>query len=385
MDRIETVKIERSAFGGYGIGKIDGKTLFVDYAIPGDTVKIKITESRKNLDFAEILEIISVSPARIKPECPNFGICGGCSYLCTDYKSEIEIKKRIVADSISRTGKINFDKIPEIEIISSERFHYRSRVKVQHKGVSGFFRKNSNEVIEFPENGCVLLDKRIIEHIKGLKKIPSDGEFHVAVDHKGKVYNSITGDTEISEFENGITYKRNITGFFQSNIFLRSRMMDKVLEYCSPSSQKKLLDIGCGGGFFSLYLAKYCKSVTGIDVSSESINYAIQNAENNIIKNTDFINSRISSLKIQAFELIIADPPRSGIEKNDMKSILKTGASKIVYVSCDPATFSRDTQVLSGNGYRLNRICMIDMFPGTYHIELIGEFISENGRKVSLL
>jgi 23S rRNA (uracil1939-C5)-methyltransferase len=366
--------IQKPAYGGYGLGFYNGKACFVQYAVPGDELTAEIYKEKKDYSFGRIIKLINRSEHRTEPECPNFGICGGCDYLNIDYDTELRFKKEILIETLKRS-RIDEKNIPEISVVSAGRFHYRSHASIKSsKSTFGFFEKESNQIAGFPETGCLLLAEELLQKLDTLPKFGS--EIKIACSGKSGCISSFDENGKIVENECGINYERDISLFFQSNKYLRKRMIEIVSEYTAINSSKSFIDIGCGVGFFTLYLVKSAKKAFGIDISKESISWAKRNAKLNGITNASFRTmpaSQIGSLN-ERFEAVIADPPRPGLSSKAREAVKSMSPDRIVYVSCDPATFARDARDFTGSGYKLERLTMIDMFPGTHHIETISLF-----------
>jgi len=366
------VRIEKSAFGGCGLAFHEKCALFIPFTIPGELVEITDPIFKKDAGFAGLISVIEPSPYRIDPECPSFGKCGGCDYLHMSYGKELLEKKSVVEDALIRIGKFPKESIPEIDTISDNRFHYRSHAtaKISSEGLAGFFAKDSHNIIPFPPQGCLLLDRKLSS---ALMQHPDGEEIKGAVDRNNDVHLSTGRVVIISERESGFTFERNLFAFFQANRFLRSRMIEQVLEYAALTEELTVLDIGCGGGFFTLPAASQCRNAKGIDISRESIDAARKNAGNNSIRNVTFEtkpDDRISPRGDRA-DIVIADPPRAGLSSTTKSSLIAMSPQRIVYISCNVTTLARDLKEFCSQGYHLSRFTMIDMFPGTLHIEAI--------------
>ncbi len=373
---ISDIEILKNTYGGSGLGFINGKAVFVPGTCSGEIVKAEITEEKKDYSTAKIIEIIKKSADRIEPQCPNFMICGGCSYLHLNYESELIIKKEIIIDSLKRIGRFHESVIPEIDTISSERLNYRSHARINYeKGCPGFRSRESNEHINLPVNGCILLDDKINGASFNFK--PADGELRIAADCHGNIFNSETSEI-ILENDGGLFFEREISLFYQANRFLRNMMLERVSSLSGISSADDFLDIDCGVGFFTFYLAKIAHRGFGIDINKKSILLADKNRNLNKIFNVEFKSlpsSNIHSLRFKP-KTVIIDPPRSGIDKITRQTITSLKAENLIYVSCNPATFSRDAADFVKAGYKLKSLSLIDMFPCTHHIEVISKFIS---------
>ena len=370
------LKIEKAVYEGYGLGFHEGKAVFVPYSVPGDEAEVGIIKDHKDHCFGRIINLIIPSGERVKPECPNFGICGGCDYLNITYDKEISLKKQIVEDSLARIGRMPEERIPEIFVLRAGRFHYRSHADIKcDKGEFGFYEKNSNTLAPFPSEGCILLSRPIIER---LSRIDCAGrnQLKIAASHNKECVTSADNPAIVHESENGIKYDRDISCFFQANAFLRQKMLATAGEYAALTPDDAFLDIGCGSGFFTLYLSRFAKSGAGIDIDSTAIKWARRNAKQNNCGNVKFSVQSDSDLLSGStkYTVIIADPPRPGLSKKSRTAITEIRPERIVYVSCNPATFARDSADFISSGYSLNNLTLIDMFPATYHIEIIGLF-----------
>lgn len=373
------ISITDTTFGGSGIGRIEGKVYFVDYSVPGDTLIVESFKDRKSFSYAKIKEIVKPSGFRIEPSCPNFGLCGGCSYLNVDYDREIEFKLNILKGLLHRPGGLDEKDLPQINIEKSDRYGYRSHSLIKSEGDGfGLFKKRTNDVVPFPEIGCGILSPDLNSRIKQLDYKKINYEMRIAIDRTGNfLYEKSDAPGLIEESECGITYKREINGFFQANRFLRSRMLEIVKEYSDLTIKDNFIDIGCGCGFFTLYLARDAAAGYGFDVDKKGIDHAEKNAVLNSIDNVKFFaisSSEIHPHKVKAASVIV-DPPRMGLTKKTRQTINAMNPDKIIYVSCNPSTYARDIRDFISRGYKLDRLTMIDMFPGTHHIEIITRLV----------
>ncbi|HPV42774.1 MAG TPA: class I SAM-dependent RNA methyltransferase [Spirochaetota bacterium] len=377
-DTIE-IRMERAIYGGYCLGRHNGKAVMVLYAVPGETVAAIITEERKDFCFASLTSIIGADPRRCMPDCPHFTRCGGCSYLHVSYDTELEFKKTILEDSLTRIAGFSRDEFPEIAVINADRYGYRSHATIKvRQGIPGFYRKGSNDFVPVGESGCLLLAAPLNGWMRDNTPIPDD--CRIAFDASSSVIASFHADAVVVDNAGGLEYSRAISSFFQANRLLRDRMLETVIRFADMGGAGTFLDIGCGVGFFSLALAGDAKLGTGIDISGENIRWARHNAARNAIQNVEFIAmpaNRIHPGRMHA-DVVVADPPRAGLDKKTRKTILAMEPSVLVYVSCNPATFARDAKDFANGGYSLEKLTMIDMFPGTHHIELVSRFSRYN-------
>lgn len=364
---IHTLTIQRYANNGFGIGFLHNKAVFIPYCAIGDVLTVEIINSTKTYSFARIVDIINPSPIRIQPRCPAFACCGGCDFLHIPYEEELSLKKNLFINTLQRIGGIPIQSVPGIEIIASQRFAYRSHATFQSNGADiGFFKKDSHVIQPLPQTGCLLVHNDINRAIVTGKK--NSGAIRIAVDH----YNKIGSDPNdvITEIEQGIVYKRNPQLFFQANRFLRGKMLSIVNELTNNATH--FLDVGCGVGFFSLYMSKRMEG-TGIDLNTLSITFAKMNSTINTIP-CNFYATTIENYHpyTNCADCVIIDPPRQGISRKGRKTIIAMDPATIVYISCNPVTFARDVRSFIDSNYRLQKLFMIDMFPCTHHTEVIG-------------
>lgn len=350
----------------------EDKAVFIDKGIAGDTVEATIVETKKHYAYARISSIETPSPLRKESPCKVFADCGGCSYLCMDYQSEINIKKEILIDTLSRIGGIDKSALPRIDLLQGDRFRYRTHAGIKANGGEiGFFKRGCNELVPFPDSGCMLLSP-------ALAIAKGETSFKAAVDSQG-LYAAGDGSAALVESEQGIVYKRSLDCFFQANGFLRGDMLARVEEYANISPQETFLDLGCGVGFFTLYLARGGAQGLGVDVNKTAIRFAKENAVINKIKNVQFKTANSSDVNpySQEYSVIVADPPRAGLSKKTRRTILAASPKRIVYVSCAPPTFARDAKDFISAGYSMAKLTFADMFPCTMHIETIACFERE--------
>jgi len=369
------LEMEKPVYGGYCLARHNGKTVFVPLTLPGESCTAVIKEDHGQYAFAELLVLDKPSQNRIEPACPLFGRCGGCAYLHTDYPYELEMKKSILAESLRRTGGITADNLAAITVEYDERFRYRSHATVKVRdGIPGFFIKNTNTHIPIPDKGCLLLADELNRELQSIK--PDDGDLRVSMCADKHVINSAKPETVVIESEEGLTYHHHVAGFFQANRFLRSRMLKIAGDLCSPVTGHSFIDIGCGCGFFSLYMAARGSAGWGFDVDKDSIKMAETNAALNGITGVKFMAKPAGSIHPQRYnaDIVIADPPRAGLDKKARNTIKAISPGRLLYISCNPSTFARDCADFTGSGYNLDTCILIDMFPGTPHIEVIGRF-----------
>ncbi len=380
-----------------GIGKLNNKIVFVDKAIPKDIVEINIIKEKKNYIEAKINKIVRASDLRIKSKCPYFDKCGGCDLLNLSYENQLKFKYNKICNIVNKylNKKIKVNNI----ISSSNNFNYRNKVTFQVKEKLGFYSKNSYDIVEI--NECIISNDKINNAIYYLKmldlnsinkiicrtngndlmviietnndKLNVDCIKNIASSIYLKIndkYKLIYGDEYITENIKGFKYLVSPDSFFQINLDICEKLYNKVKEYVG--NNKNVLDLYCGTGSISIFVSDKNK-VLGIEINKNAIKDAIKNKEINNINNIDFIcgdsGEKIYNINFKP-DVVIVDPPRAGLDNFTIKNILKLKPKKIIYVSCDPMTLTRDLNILNDN-YDILEITPFDMFPNTYHVECV--------------
>lgn len=388
-------KIEKLDNFGRGISHINNKIVFISNALEDEVVDATTTYSNKKFDEAKVNEIIEVSKMRIKPICPYFDICGGCNLLHMNYDEQLKFKYNKVKDIIFKYLKEN---IKVNDVIYSNQFNYRNKASFEVKEKLCYKMRKSTNLVDI--NYCYLLDKNIndIVHVLNnlnLKNINNitirTGEEDIMVIISGNpayeiidalkekarsiyvndklVYGKSNIVSKIGNYEFFVSDK----SFFQVNKYNVKNLYDKVLEYAELTGNENILDLYCGTGTIGIYLSKYAKSVIGIEVNEQAIFDANVNKNKNNIENISFIcdtTSNINNIVNNDFDVIIVDPPRSGLDKNTINFLINSKAKRIVYVSCDIMTLVRDLNILKQD-YDIREITPVDMFPNTYHVECV--------------
>ena len=371
---------------GNGITRIDNFVVFVPYALKNEKIKVKITKINKRFATAKIEEIINTDDRRQCVKCKSFNECGGCSFLHLSFDEEK--KKKI--DFIYKLFNTNVK-----EILTNNEYNYRNKATFHVKdGRIGYYSENTNDIVAF--DNCLLLDERINEVYNTLKNIDLSNIFEVIVrTSKSSVMVIFKGDTNdfdynplvnkvkidslylndkllygnayIIEELGNIKYSIYPNAFFQVNTDNMKIMYDKVKEYAGNGN--KLLDLYCGTGTIGIYLKENFEEVTGIEVNKEAILNANINKNLNNLSDINFICGDASIAKNNNYDVIVVDPPRSGLSNKVINFLNKSDAKTIVYVSCNPKTLKRDLDLLAK--YSMTKLECINMFNKTKHCEVI--------------
>lgn len=376
-DRL-TVKIQSVAFGGHGIGRVEGLVVFVPFTAPEDTVEIAIVERKKKFVRGRLLKIIEPSPGRIQPLCRYYGRCGGCSYQHIDYAFQRKIKQKQVGEVFARIG--GMPEPPVREMIGSPRpYAYRGKAELHAArkagGVHlGFMDISGGQIADIER--CEIMDETINDQIQKARSLGAD--LPAQDDFIFWSHPSGHGDETVTRVVNGREFLVPRTGFFQANLYLTGRMVDEVARLMNEKTRGTVIDACCGSGLFSILLAPLAGRMIGVEINEKSVNHARMNAERNNVGNVDFICGDIESVlkqpnfKKEAVDLMILDPPRAGLSPETLAAVCSMKIQDIIYISCNPATQARDIKFLSEQGYRLVSLQPIDMFAQTEHIETIG-------------
>ena len=366
IGKIVKIKIDNIAFGGEGVGRVEGFVVFVPLVIEGEVVEAKIIEVKKSFARGELVKIINPSPIRINAECKYFGNCGGCQYQHIRYEDQLKIKQQQIIELFKRIGGFSEDKVAPV-IACPQTFNYRNRILVRSqwngkakKLLVGFRKRNSHWVVEI--NDCKIAEPALNKQIPEVRANPPK--------RGGIKINLRVAPEDWSVPDHS---------FFQTNLFILPKMVNKVRKIFQSNNSEYLVDTYCGVGFFAIELANLAKKFVGV----ESDKLAIKAAQENSIKfgaeNGEFIEGRTEDLLPELLEKlspnktsVILDPPRKGCAPSAIEQLRKVKPSQIIYISCHPATLARDLNILCADGvYRLEHVYPIDMFPHTQHIECI--------------
>lgn len=376
-DRL-SLKIESVAFGGEGVGRAGGLVVFVPFTAAGDVADIEIVQRKKTFARGRLLEILTPSPFRADPVCPYFGRCGGCAYQHIRYEHQLEMKLRQVEDAFGKIAKIAAPKIASV-IGSPQAYAYRGKATLHAEKTAGglklgFMDISGGDVIDIER--CQIMHETINDQIRQLRSGPMilSPEEDITFWSGRQQGSDETVIRRVKDRAFAVPYD----GFFQANLLLTDRMVDEVLNLVEPGRVETLVDACCGCGLFSVFLAPHAGRLIGVDIYEKSIHYARVNAANMGLSNAEFVCGDVNvflvemARKKEAVELMVLDPPRTGLDPKTLAAISDIKPSDIIYISCNPATQARDVRIMQDTGYELRYLQLLDMFPQTQHIETIG-------------
>ncbi|MCK6577095.1 MAG: class I SAM-dependent RNA methyltransferase [Anaerolineae bacterium] len=390
------VELTGMVYGGYAIGRADGRTLFVTGGLPGERVSARITRDQVRYAFAVVEQVIVPSPQRITPRCVHFRAkaCGGCQWQHLDYEAQLAYKTEIVGEQFRRIGK--FTNAPILPILASpDPWFYRTHVTFQVEPVSGrlgFVAPDDRTLIPIDE--CHILRPELMEMRQALDSgagirqpghrrlrcmVGSDGSERVSVsfrpDEADEDASANMPGGSVTFAIKDQTFRVGAGSFFQVNLLQAEHLVDLVLEHLRLSGHERVLDLYSGVGLFTAFLAKRAAQVSAIESSPG----AVADARVNLAR---FPKVEVREGLVEVvlprfsgrFDSAVIDPPRAGMQRKALEALVAKRPRRIAYVSCDPTTLARDARRLVDAGYTLAHVRPLDMFPQTYHIECVAGF-----------
>ena len=418
---------------GCGVGRAENIAVFVKYALLGERVNVIIIKTQKSYSVGKLLEVIKPSPKRLKASCEYFYKCGGCSFQNVQYEEELLYKHKTVSDSLKRIGKINCDVLPVVPSQNTEYYRNKSQFPVSEEGVGIYAThshrvididccpiqaENTALIIrtvkgwmkdfnilpydEKSDTGCIRhiytrTGKKetmvvLVTRTKKLKekeelvrrlKDADDSICSVMQNVNDKRTNVVLGREKIILWGKDYivdsigerNFKISPFSFYQINNRQTKVLYDIAKEYADVKKDSVVWDMYCGIGTIGQYAAHNAKKIVGVEVVEEAKENAKENAKINGLKNCEYHCGEAESLAPILVEkglkpdIVFLDPPRKGCDKKLLDTIAGVGAEKIVYISCKPSTLARDLNYLEENGYKVKKVCPVDMFPRTPHVE----------------
>lgn len=387
-DQLE-IKIKKIVPNGLGMGFAEKLTVFVPLAVAGDTLAVEIRQVKGRTAFASILNVLEPGVARVEPPCKYFGECGGCDLQQMSYEAQLVVKSEIIRDCLTRIAHIEFNE--DIPVIPSpEPFGYRIRTQFHYDArtkETGFFRRHSHTVVDIDE--CMVLTREMNGSLNGLRNAVKD------IGYEGNILNIETAavgeDTsvycdsimepvrELSIGAGGENYLFDARSFFQANQF----MLEKLIETAVGTEKgETAVELYCGSGLFSLPLARRFERVVAVESNTDSLNFLQRSMELARITNLEIFEGKVRQfLKARPdtrADLVLIDPPRSGIKGSLISQIASLCRSRIVYVSCNPSTLARDLAALLQSGFQIDSVTGLDVFPQTHHVETVVKLKRQN-------
>jgi 23S rRNA (uracil1939-C5)-methyltransferase len=406
-------KIQSASYGGDGVGRLpDGQTVFIPYVIPGETVRARLLDQKKNFARAELVELLQPSLDRVTPRCPHFGQCGGCHYQHLDYPAQLNMKRAILAETFRRLGGITDLEIP-LPVASPSPWNYRNHIQfhLTPEGKLGYQAGRSHRVIPVEECHLPLpiLDQAWrqlnIEDLPGLERIALragvDDDVQIIIESSsielpemetdlpdsvvhlspaGQMVMAGSGFTIIEVA--GREFQVSAGSFFQVNTAVAAEMVHTLLAWLPEGKMDLLLDLYCGVGLFSAFAAPRTERLVGVELSESACQDFAANLDEfeSVELYQGAAEDVLPELHVQP-DVAVVDPPRAGLDANVIHLLVEMQPAEIIYVSCDPTTLARDLKLFLQSGYRIDRVQPFDLFPQTFHVEtmvLLRRFQSED-------
>lgn len=417
----QLVTIDKPVYGGSFLARVEGKAIFVPLTLPGEQARVRITEDKDKRGYAkaEMEELIATAPERIAPLCPHFGQCGGCNYQHADYATQLSFKKSILRETFERAA---ISPPAQIEVLSGEPWHYRNRIRVGfgREGDPGYRARKSHELIAIRE--CPIAAPLLVQAAMAageiLARVPQNLRPHEALlfcnaeqsellatffvrdqaqlklqpiaialqeripqlagaelatgGRPGQPARTLAryGASSLLYRTARAPYRVDHGAFFQVNRWLIDAMVDRVV---AGQGGSLAWDLFAGVGLFSVPLAGSFDRVVAVESASASAealsaNLSAAGSHAVVASTLDYLRASAGGARP---DLIVVDPPRTGLDAEIATQLARIAAPALVYVSCDPATLVRDLRKLLETGYAIESVTMTDLFPQTFHLETV--------------
>jgi 23S rRNA (uracil1939-C5)-methyltransferase len=389
------------AHGGEAVARHDGKAYFIPGAMPGEVVEATVVEDKGSWARTALVEVLVPSPERRTPPCPYAEDCGGCQWQFASDDAQRRWKRDTVIGQLEHIGKI-VDPVVHDTAAPGSALNYRNRMDFRVvEGMPALFRARSNDLV--PLGSCMLMVDELqdtyarLGDLSGVEKLTLragtrtdkriaviEGEvpdqiadWNAAVVHKkGNTLTPLIGDRVFTEIVDGVVFEIPADGFFQNNTEGADTLVGLVRDVLEVDKTETLLDGYCGVGLFGATVGRDAARVIGIESTPGAVKYARSNmtaagVEHNIIAGS--FTKDVDKLD-EYWDVAVVDPPRKGLGKNGVEAVTAAMPRRIAYVACDPASLARDARMLETYGYEFIEATPVDMFPQTYHIEIVARF-----------
>ena len=410
---------------GYGVGRIDGKVVFVSGGVTGERLRVKIIKVASDYLVARCEEVLLPSPHRLIPSCEVATRCGGCVYQQITYAHELELKKAAVQSAFKKAGLTDTEVLPVLSTGKAEGYRNKVECPIDSQYRIGFYAERSHEII--PHNRCLLQEVAfdgILEFVaktlqaKGIRGVRNiylrygagtgeimvclvarkphlfkEKELAAAIRRRfpavvsvilnynpddtnvilGKECRTLSGKSTIDDILCGLRFTLHPLSFYQVNHDAAELLYRTATALADLKPDETLVDLFCGVGSIGLSMLRYsgAKSLLGVEIIPEAVENAANNAAQNGIVNASFICGAAESVPFGEADVLVLDPPRKGCQRELISYIVAQGIKRIVYISCNPDTLARDVALFRQNGYAMSAVQPIDLFPRTGHVETV--------------
>jgi 23S rRNA (uracil1939-C5)-methyltransferase len=426
--------IDKLVQGGDGLATHDGMKVFVPFSAPQERVRARIVTQKRDYAVAEIEQILEPSPLRVPAPCPHFGVCGGCQLQHINYQGQLVVKKLYVNESLQRIGSV-FVPVRNVTAEAEPwHYRNKTQYPVGTTGdgmAIGFYKRGTHDLLDVP--ACLLHPEvfdRLRETVRevlaaagetGYDETKHDGNIRHVVLRQGtgdggmlaivttrkpglsprlaeliaeqpavvgvaqsvapgrtnRVMGSqprvLVGRGYLHQSVLGKTFRVSAPSFFQVNGEQAAELCRKILKHVAPKGDETVLDLYSGVGMISLVVAPFVQSVTAIEADATAVEDAMVNAQDQAVRNVEFVcgDAGQSISQVASADVVVLDPPRKGCPAETLRRIAALKPKRIIYVSCNPPTLARDLATFEQCGYTTHEIEPVDMFPQTFHVEVI--------------
>jgi len=369
------VDVERVAHGGVCVAHApDGRVVFVRHTLPGEQVRVAVTEERRSYVRADAVEIIRASPARVEPPCPYAGPgkCGGCDWQHASLDEQRLLKAAVIREQLQRLSGLDIDVV--VEPVPGDdaglRWRTRLRLAVGDDGRAGLHRHRSSEIV--PIDDCLIaVSGADVPDAVG-RSWPAGAAVNVDVSSTGeRALSTGTPDRTVTERAAGREWQVPVGGFWQVHPGAADTLVTAVTDMLAPQPEERLLDLYAGVGLFAGALAPRVRSAVAVESDPRAARAARANLADLPVT---VVRSRVDGWlrdQTERFDLVVLDPPRKGAGRDVVAALARTRPRAIAYVACDPAALARDLATFAGLGYGLARLRAFDLFPMTAHVECV--------------
>lgn len=395
-----TIQLHGMAHGGEAVGRLeDGRAVFVAGGIPGETVEVRLVQEKKRWARAELVSVVEASPDRVEPPCPFVSDCGGCQWQHIALDRQRTLKREILAGQLHHLAGLEDAPVEEtVGVGEPDGFGYRNHVHlaVDAGGRTGYYRAGTREVV--PVDRCLLLHPLLREWHEKLPALPGARRLELRAgtrtfqrlallrgfvdedageeSYQRGIPLGRAGEGEITEMVGTERFRISSKSFFQVNTDGAEKLVELAREMLEVDGTSSVVDAFAGVGLFSVPLARVVDKVWAVERNAA----AVRDLRHHAADFRDRIHVVATDMKDafaqlpQRVDRVLADPPRDGLGEDVVRGLVSMEPGRIVLVACDPASLARDAKLLADQGYSLERVVPVDLFPHTFHVEAVAAF-----------